>query len=166
MDQREWLAHFAAREARAQQWLAERAAYHARVGAKIVAEVHPVAVAPLRPVVLVRGHDVGPGEDGVPAAAGRLSDLAHSLGWAARVVASLAADPGKGLIAAVTVRFSRHDERGYAAWWNGSYSGGWYVSPAGLEALAGTRMRSRKPPKDGGAMIRGYQDVVEGIRSS
>lgn len=83
-------------------------------------------------------------------------------------MAALAADPAKGLISSVTVRFSRHDERGFAAWWNGAYECGWFVSKAdGLERLAGTRMRSRKPPKDSDAkMIRGYQDVVEGIRWS
>ena len=105
--------------------------------------------------------------NGVPAGAVRLQDLALSLGWAARTVAALAADPTKGLIASVSVRFRRHDERGFAVWWNGRYECGWFVSAAGgLEALAGTRMRSRKPPKGGGVMIRGYQDVVEGIRSS
>ena len=153
----EWLAEF---DRRAREFRAERAAFHARVGAASVVE-HAAVV---RPVVLERGRDVDRGGEGVPRSAAGLLDLAHSLGWAARLVAALAADPAKGLISSVSLRFSRHDERGYAMWWNGAYREGWYVGSDGLERLAGTRMRSRKAPKGGALMIRGVHDVLEGLR--
>lgn len=152
----EWVAIFAARD---EAWRAARAAYHHDLGARITAELHPVPTRAAVPVVLP-GVPVG---DEVAAAPRRALDLAHSLGWAARIVASCAIDPVKGLTSVVTVRFRRHDERGYVAWWNGRFEGGWYVGPDGLEPLAGTRMRSRKAPPVG-TMIRGYQDVLEGVR--
>lgn len=157
MGPHEWLAEF---DRRAQAFRAERAALHARVGAASVVERASV----VRPVVLQSGRDVDRGSEVVPRSAAGLLDLAHSLGWAARLAAALAADPAKGLISSVSLRFSRHDERGYAMWWNGAYQHGWYVGPDGLEALAGSRMRSRKAPKDGSPMIRGVHDVIEGLR--
>lgn len=156
----EWLAEFARR---GEQFRAERAAFHRLVGDLIAAERAPVAVV-AAPVVLEPARDVCRGDRDLPRTALALLDLAHSLGWAARLVASAAAHPSKGYVEVVTLRFRRHDERGFAAWWNGAYECGWYVGPDGLEPLAGTRMRSRRAPKSGAVKIRGVHDVIEGIR--
>lgn len=149
----EWLAEFAGR---GERFRAERAAFHRYVGDRLAAERAP-ADAPASPVVLVVGGEA-------PRSAVGLLALAHSLGWVARLVASAAAHPTKGYVEVVTLRFRRHDERGFAAWWNGAYECGWFVGPDGLEPLAGTRMRSRRAPKSGATMIRGVHDVIEGIR--
>jgi len=79
---------------------------------------------------------------------------ALSAGWDARTVRSLAVDPTKGLIEVVTVRFARHDERGFAAWWNGRFQCAWLLSPLGLERLG---MRTT-------VKIRAVADAIEGIQ--
>ena len=66
---------------------------------------------------------------------------ALAAGWSARIVASLAAVPRTGLLAVVTVRARRHDERLWAAWWNGSFDTGQYLRAGGqVEKLGAERM--------------------------
>lgn len=150
MDAAEWLAEF---DQRGREYQAERAAYHGRVAAMIAAE--RVGVVPM-PVVLEPGHDVDDEMVSVPASARRVASAGRGAGWSTRMVASLAAEPKKGLAAVVTVRLRRHDERAWAAWSNGGFDVAWYVGPTGLERLGWARLPRTKR--------RGVLDVVEGIR--
>lgn len=168
----EWLAEFARR---GEQFRAAASAFHRHVGGLGGA----VEAVPARPVVLEPARDVRRSDQDLPRSASGLLDLAHSLGWSGRLVASAAAHPSKGYVEVVTLRFRRHDERGFAAWWNGAYECGWYVGPDGLEPLAGTPMSTRasaaatraakalaagKPEPAAVPMIRGVRDALEGIR--
>jgi hypothetical protein len=150
-----WLAEF---DRRGEEFRAAAAARHRALG-PMRAEVRAVA----RPVVLEAGRevDVDADQDRVPSSALRLAAGAGAAGWAVRVMASSAADPTRGLVNVVTVRARRHDERVWAAWWNGSFDVAWYVGPTGLERLGWARLGGkRKIP----LKVRGVLDVIEGVR--
>jgi len=84
----------------------------------------------------------------------RVVASALAAGWSARTVRALAADPTKGLIESVTVRFARHDERGFAAWWGGRFQCAWLLGPLGFERLG---MRTT-------LKIRSVADALNGLR--
>ncbi len=144
--QQRWLSYFTARGVAAMQ--AERE----RIAAKISREgQHGKALAAVP--VLLEAQRVE--DQGQIASVRRAYSAAIGAGWSARIVRSLAVDPRKGLIEAVTIRCSRHDERLWAAWHNGRFVCAWYwSSDAPLERL-GWRSTVR---------ARGVVDALEGRR--
>ena len=148
-----WIAEF---DRRGEEFRAAATARHLALG-PVRAEVRERA----RPVVLEMGRDVDDDAAGVPSSALRLAAGARAAGWAVRIVASVAADPTRGLVNVVTMRARRHDERCWAAWWNGAFDVAWYVGPGGLERLGWARLGGkRKTP----LKVRGVLDAVEGVR--
>lgn len=111
------------------------------------------------PVVLERGREIDAQSQACPASARRVVAAAGGAGWQARTVRALAADPRKGLIESITVRARRHDERLWAAWWNGSFQHAWYLGAGGLEQLGMARVTGKRITK-----IRGVLDAIEGIQ--
>jgi hypothetical protein len=157
MDVQEWLAEFARRD---DAWRAERGEYHRAVGEKIRADLHPPAKVAPAPIVLEPGHEIDSSADHLPSIASgarRVEVAALAAGWSARVVASLAAIPRTGLLAVVTVRCARHDERLWAAWWSGSFDCAQYLGPASggrVERLGWRTVKAR----------RGVLDAINGVR--
>ena len=144
----EWRARFFE-----QRWRAERDELWARVGADLPAGVG----AANRPVVLVSGREAEP--DGIdvsaPAGARRVGSAALAAGWAVRIVESVAAVPRTGILRVVTVRGARHDERFWAAWWNGRFECAQYlVRGCAIERLGFRTTKTR----------RGVMDAIEGRR--
>lgn len=153
MDQAAWLARFAQS---AEEFRREQRERYARIGAAREGKRELNTVRPA--VVLEAAHDVEPDADGVPREARRSLGVALACGWEARLVASLAADPVRGLVAVTTLRFRRHDERGFAAWWNGSYEHGYYWRVGhGLEKLAGSGMATRNKTRATAAVKKGVE---------
>lgn len=147
----EWLARFA------DDGRAQIEAEHERIGAKIHAA--PEIEAQPTIVVLERAHQIEPDDPRVPTAARVLCAAALSLGWAARVLLSVAADPARGLLVCVTVRCARHDERLIAAWLNGRFDSGQYLrSGAALESLAADRAKA--------ALFAGGAMAIEGFTAA
>jgi hypothetical protein len=167
MDAAAWLHEFARRE---QVWRDERQAFWDRLGA----ERHREARVEAMPVVLTPGHEIDVDDEAVPRSARAVAKAGIAAGWAVRVVASVAADPGRGILSIVTVRARRHDERLWAAWNRGGFDTAWYVGPGGLERLGGQRLatlaksamtRANKAGVEVKAPeVRGVPDVIEGVR--
>jgi hypothetical protein len=135
----EWLAHFDAQEV---AWKTrQREAIEARLAAKHGSGPGRAAA----PVVFEAGHELDSGSDDLPRDARRWASLAQACGWAARLVGSSAADPGKGVVEVITLRAARHDERVWAAWWRGAFDVAWYLAPAGLEKLGARRVMVHDP---------------------
>lgn len=167
MDQAAWLAQFTARG------VAQMDAERARIVAKLDGEAmwrplpgffgrptrmadHGNARSEGLVVVLESGRELDPHATGFsPVSARRLATSASMHGWGVRAVSSLAADPRKGLIEVVTVRFARHDERGFAAWWNGRFDCAQYLRRGQFVERLGMR-RSTK--------VRTVLDAIEGIQ--
>ena len=137
MDAAEWLAQF---DRIGEEYRAGRQAHWDRCAAR----GRPVVVARAAPVVLEVGRDWADDEPVTPKAAAGMASLAKACGWwPVRVVVSVAADPGKGLLRVVTVRARRHDERVWAGWVNDAFDAGQYlISGASIEQLGGVRMSS------------------------
>lgn len=123
------------------RYLADRAAMHARVGARITAELHPEfdSRSVVVPVVLEPAADV---LGDVPVVAcGRALTAALAAGWDARVTRAVAAVPRTGLLTTYALRARRHDERLWACWWNGAFEAAQYFRAGSqVEALGGQRM--------------------------
>ncbi len=187
MDAAAWLAEFAQREARLDVWRAAAALRHQLMGDRIRRELHPIVESHSRwdaTVVLDKARELDCGlsdneqesDSRIASSLRTAAGLALSVGWATRVVGSVAAVPGKGVVDCVTLRCRRHDERLWAAWWNGSYDCGWYVGPTGLEQLMASRISTRvklaasaaaKRGDGSGPKIvteRGLLDAIEGRR--
>lgn len=142
-----WLAEFARREL---AWRAARQAFWDELAARSA----PPKVVVAAPVVLTPGREIE--VESAPASARRVVSAALACGWATRLVRSVAADPGRGIVEVVTVRARRHDERLWAAWRNGAFDVSWYIGPSGLERVGWARLPRTKR--------RGVLDVVEGVR--
>lgn len=148
MDATEWLAHWAAAEAR---YLGERDERYRRIAAKIKAELHPEPRVAPAPVVLVGATEVE--SDSCPVDSVRTAvAAARGTGWAVRVTLARAFEVsarGKGgVVESYAVRCARHDERLWAAWWNGAFECGQYFrrgGTGGVELLGGSRMGAWAP---------------------
>ncbi len=150
MDQVAWLALFAERH------LAAIAAEHESISQRIAARHETNSHASASVVVLVPGCEMDSHIEGAyPAAARRLLVASAASGWSSRVIRSVAAVPSKGVVEVVTVRFARHDERGFAAWWNGRFDCAQYLRRGQAIERLGWRTTTR---------TRGVLDVIEGIQ--
>ena len=153
----EWRARFAEQRLAAEAaWRFERAMHSARVAALIKAE-HAPQVTKNLPIILEPGHEIDSGADGsgCPSAARRVESAALAAGWVARTVRSVAAIPRTGILEVVTVRGARHDERFWAAWWNGRFECAQYLRRGeAIERLGFRTVKAR----------RGVMDAIEGRR--
>lgn len=148
-----WLAYF---DAEALAWKTrERESISRSLALKYETHSRPVAV----PTVFEPEHEIDSDSGQMPRGVGGLVDFAQAFGWSARVVASLAAHPDKGMVDVVSLRCRRRDERIAAVWWNRSFETAWYVGPPGLERLGMRRLAPGKVAK-----VRGVADALEGIR--
>jgi hypothetical protein len=142
---------------RAEQWLAEitrrgdefRAArdeFQRAVGEQLAIEdsLTSTAAIPVVPIVLEPATEVDV-ESCPVAAVRRALNVALSTGWAVRLTRALAAVPRTGLLTTYALRARRHDERLWAAWWNGGFECAAYWGHAGIEILGGERMALLAP---------------------
>lgn len=170
----DWLEDFARRDEAGRAWIAGE---HRRIGALIAGETGGLAPREVSSAatVLEPGSDVEVDEPTLVATARRMASLALSLGWSVRIVRSVAAVPKLGLVLVVTLRMKRHDERCWAAWWNGRFECAQYwSSEQAIESLAASSVAQRAKTeatvaaKAGRAprpvLVRGLVDAIEGRR--
>jgi hypothetical protein len=173
----QWLADIAQR---GEGFRAARSAFHAQVGEMITAERAPAVATVRRALVLEGPEQVDPEAGPLPPVVLAYVPAALGAGWEAKVIRSLAAVPGTGLVEAWSLRCRRHDERLAAVWWrtgqSSAFNLGIYVGPMatgieqlGMETVAARARRIAKAtaegkPVPGPLRRRGVLDALTGVR--